>query len=80
MNLNNFDEWKRFMRASIQSASIVKQCHWKMERGAGAPDEDDMNRYIEEAGAIADLWEERMDRVMDARIEETTASEREGGK
>jgi len=56
--LNDFETWKLHMRVAIQAASITRECHDKMARGAGAPDEDDMRRYAEEAGALADLWVE----------------------
>lgn len=57
---NNFDTWKQSMRVAIQAASIARQCHDKMARGLGAPDEDDMRRFAEEAAAIADLWEKTL--------------------
>lgn len=58
--MNDFDAWKAQMRVSIQAAAIVRQCFDKMAEGRAAPDKDDMDRYTEEAGAIADLWEERL--------------------
>jgi hypothetical protein len=56
--LSDWDTWKAHMRVAIQAASIVRECHDKMARGEGAPDEDDMVRYRGEAAAIADLWDE----------------------
>lgn len=51
-----WEQWKAQMRVSIAGASIARQAHDKMAQGRGAPDEEDMKRYAEEAGAIADLW------------------------
>jgi hypothetical protein len=48
------------MRVALQAASIVHQCHDKMARGLGAPNEDDMRSYAEEAAALSDLWEETL--------------------
>ena len=58
--MNNWDEWRRQMRVAIQAAAIVRQCFDKMAEGRGAPDEDDMIRYAEEAEAVADLWDETL--------------------
>jgi hypothetical protein len=33
---------------------FAAQVHARMESGEGAPDDDDMNRYAEDAGTIAD--------------------------
>ena len=46
------------MKCMIAAASIARQCHDKINSGAGAPTVEDMKRYIEEAEATAELWEE----------------------
>lgn len=46
------------MKCMIAAASIARQCHDKLDSGAGAPTVEDMKRYTEEAEAIAELWEE----------------------
>lgn len=56
----DFDVWVAHMRVAIQAASIVRESHDKMARGLGAPDADDMRRFSEEGGALADLWEETL--------------------
>jgi hypothetical protein len=50
--VNDWAVWKQQMRVAIQAASIVRECHDKMARGLGAPDEDDMRRFAEEAAAL----------------------------
>jgi hypothetical protein len=54
--MNNFDAWVQQMRVAIQGASIARECHDKMARGEGAPNEDDMRRFAGDAAALADLW------------------------
>ena len=46
------------MKCMIAAVSIARQCHDKINGGAGAPTVEDMKRYTEAAEAIADLWEE----------------------
>ena len=46
------------MKCMIAAASIARQCHDKINTGAGAPTVEDMKNYTEEAEAIAELWEE----------------------
>ena len=46
------------MKCMISAASIARQCHDKINSGAGAPTVEDMKNYTEEAEAIAELWEE----------------------
>lgn len=46
------------MKCMIAAASIARQCHDKINSGAGAPTVEDMKNYTEEAEAIAELWEE----------------------
>jgi hypothetical protein len=46
------------MKCMIAAASIARQCHDKINSGAGAPTVEDMKAYTEEAEAIAELWEE----------------------
>jgi len=46
------------MKCMIAAASIARQCHDKINSGAGAPTVEDMRNYAEEAEAIAELWEE----------------------
>lgn len=60
MSLDSWDEWKLHMRTAIVAASIVRECHDMMARGAGAPDLEDMRRFAEEAESIASLWEETL--------------------
>lgn len=53
--------WDDVMLTAIMAASIVRECHDKMARGAGAPDREDMRRFTEEAEAIAELYQETRD-------------------
>jgi len=55
---HDYDLWKAHMRISIMGASIARCCHDHMASGRGAPTADDMERFQEESGALADLWEE----------------------
>jgi hypothetical protein len=55
---DDFDFWRHSLRASIIGASIARQAHDKMSEGRGAPGAEDMRRYMEEANALADLWDE----------------------
>lgn len=57
-NRASYEDWVWHMRIAIQAASIARECHDRMARGVGAPDVEDMRRYAEEGGALADLWEE----------------------
>jgi hypothetical protein len=58
-----YEDWVAHMRVGIMSASIAHECHDKMRRGWGAPDEDDMRRFAEDAGALADLWQDSITRA-----------------
>ncbi len=53
-----FERHAHRMKCMIAAASIARQCHDKLDSGAGAPTVEDMKRYTEEAEAIAELWEE----------------------
>ena len=54
---HDYDAWKAHMRIAIMGASIARYCHDHMASGRGAPDVEDMDRFKEEYGALADLWE-----------------------
>lgn len=55
-------EEKRIVRnarwLSVYGASVALQVHQRFREGRGAPDEDDFERYVEEAASIADCSEE----------------------
>ena len=51
------DAWKAHIRIAIMGASIARYCHDHMASGRGAPEAEDMERFKEESGALADLWE-----------------------
>ena len=53
-----FERHVHRMKCMIAAASIARQCHDKINSGAGAPTVEDMKSYTEEAEAIAELWEE----------------------
>ena len=54
---HDYDVWKAHMRIAIMGASIARYCHDHMASGRGAPEAEDMERFKEESGALADLWE-----------------------
>lgn len=61
--LSSYDAWVSAMRVSIMGAAIVRQSFDMMRDGRGAPDVDDMRRFAMEAGAIADLWVESLEKA-----------------
>lgn len=46
------------IRAALVGASIANMAHDHRRAGRGAPDVEDMKRFIEEAEAIAALYDE----------------------
>lgn len=54
---HDYDAWKAHMRIAIMGASIARYCHDHIASGRGAPESEDMERFKDESGALADLWE-----------------------
>jgi hypothetical protein len=52
-NLNDFDNWRRAMRAAIQSNYIALKAYNERDL-----DEDRMRLISHEAADLADLWED----------------------
>lgn len=52
------EDWKMHMRIGIMSSTIALMVREHFKAGKGAPSPEDMERFKEEAGAVAELWEE----------------------
>ena len=53
-----FDDYKQIRWLAIYGAMIAHQVVERQDRGLSPPDEEIMERFIEEAGAVADLHDE----------------------
>lgn len=43
---------------AVYGAMVALQVHKHMDEGRGAPDDEDMRRFVEEAHAVAEMAEE----------------------
>jgi hypothetical protein len=59
INRCSFEDWIFLTRSSIYAACIAAQVRTHMAEGRGAPGDEDMDRFSEEAGAITDHWLDR---------------------
>lgn len=53
---NNYEHWRDHVRATIFAQYIALQCRDWMREGRGGVTPEAMAGFVEEAGAVADLW------------------------
>lgn len=72
-NRHSFDDWVFLVRTGIFSAMIANQVSEHNRDGKGGITEEDMKRFEEEAGAVAEIWEKMTWTEVNKRYEENKA-------